>query len=276
MLQGDALGSTRTTWLPAQPDFCFLADPFGLWRGERLHILAEHYDYRDKRGTIRYFSYDRNFNLVDDGVALSAPYHLSYPFLVQDGADIFMLPEAHQSGVLSLYRARTFPGSWEKVCDVMAGPIVDASLIKHQGQWWMFYALEGPDKRAMRELHVASAANLTGPWTPHPQNPVAKGFETSRPGGTPFVHEGALYLPVQDCSSTYGAAVTLLQIEQLAHFAAKAARKLHPGELKTSFTDGLHTVSACGDVTLFDVKHTERSPKRALINLQRRWRRLTR
>jgi hypothetical protein len=276
VLSADALHSVPITWLPTQKDFCFLADPFALWHGARLHVLAEHYDYREKRGTIRYFSYDRDFNVVDDGEALAAPYHLSYPFLIQDGADIYMVPEAHQSGALSLYRARRFPNAWDKVCDLISGPIVDASIIKHQDQWIMFYALEGPDKRAMRELHLATAPHLTGPWTTSANNPVATGFETSRPGGTPFVQAGELYLPVQDCRDDYGAALSVLHIESLKPFAAKLARKLLPTDIHTAHTDGLHTLSACGDVTLFDAKHIERSGKRAWINLQRRIRRLIR
>ncbi len=281
VLSADTLHAVPVTWLPTQKDFCFLADPFGLWVGERLHVLAEHYDYREKRGTIRYFSYDRDFNLVDDGEALSAPHHLSYPFLIQDGADIYMLPEAHQSGALSLYRASSFPHAWEKVCDLISGPVVDAavvdaSVIKHQGLWWMFYALEGADKRAMRELHIATAPKLTGPWIAHTNNPIATGFDTSRPGGTPFIHENELYLPVQDCRDEYGAALNVLHVESLDPFAARSVRTLLPTDIHTVHTDGLHTLSACGDVTLFDVKHIERSGKRALINLQRRWQRLTR
>ncbi|MBL8643080.1 MAG: hypothetical protein JNK21_04035, partial [Rhodospirillaceae bacterium] len=140
-----ALRTASVTWLPPQPEYCFLADPFGLWHAGQLHVLAEHYDYRDKHGVIHYFTYDPDFRLIASGEALSTPHHLSYPFLIEDGADVYMLPEAHQSGALALYRATAFPSAWEKVCDLMTGPIVDASVVKHNSRWWMFYALEGPD-----------------------------------------------------------------------------------------------------------------------------------
>ncbi len=263
------------TWLPSQPPFCFLADPFGLWHNGALHVLAEYYDYRTKHGRIQYVSYNAEFKAIDQGEALAAPHHLSYPFLIQDGGDIYMLPEAHRSGALSLYRATAFPKAWEKVCDLISGPVVDASVIQVNGTWWMFYTLDGADQRAMRELYIASAPRLTGPWTPA-NAPALISLETARPGGTPFIHDDAVYLPTQDCRTEYGAAVNVLRLNAIEPFAATPVQKITPAFLNTPFTDGLHTLSACGDVTLFDVKHIDRSPRRAVINLQRRWRRLTR
>jgi len=281
--EGRSLLDVPITWLPEQRPFCFLADPFGVWRNDHLHVFVEAYDYRDKHGVIQRFTYDANFKLVDQGGALRAKHHLSYPFIIEDAGEIFMLPEAHHSGKLTLYRAARFPDDWQKVCDLLPLPAVDASVVKHGALWWMFYALHGPDHRAMRELHVASAPQLTGPWTPHPQNPVRTGFETSRPGGTPFMAQGCLYVPTQDCRTEYGAALTLLRIDELTPttWAATPTLNLPPSRVQTTFNDGLHTLSACGDVTLLDVKRIERSGLRALINLQRRfslkhqWRRLT-
>ena len=42
---------------------------------------------------------------------------------------------------------------------------------------------------------------------------------SSRPGGTPFRRDDALFLPVQDCSRTYGGAIRLLRIDALADHA---------------------------------------------------------
>ncbi|MSO97000.1 MAG: hypothetical protein EXR11_02110 [Rhodospirillaceae bacterium] len=276
VLGSGSLADFAITWLPAQPDFCFLADPFGLWRDGQLHVFVEAYDYRDKHGVIRRYSYDRDFKLTGEGVALRAAHHLSYPYLIEDAGQVFMLPEAHHSGKLTLYKARTFPDVWEKVCDVMDVPAIDATVVRHGGKWWMFYALPGPNQREMRELHAASAPALTGPWQPHPKNPIHVSLESARPGGTPFAEGGALYIPTQDCSATYGGAVNVLRVDELSDsaFRCTPVRKFSPASIMTSFTDGLHTLSACGEVTLIDVKHIERSPRRILINWQRRWRRL--
>lgn len=276
LLESVSPGEIAITWLPTQRDFCFLADPFGVWRGEHLHVFVEAYDYRDKHGVIRRYTYDRKLTLCEKSPALEAKHHLSYPFIIEDGGEVFMLPEAHRSGKLTLYRAREFPNAWERVCDILDLPAIDASVIRHGEMWWMFYALPGPDDRAMRELHMASAPHLTGPWTPHALNPVRSSLESSRMGGAPFFTDGKLYLPMQDCTQTYGGAVTLLRVDDLTpQWNASAVRTITPTAFSTAFTDGVHTLSACGEVTLLDVKRIERSPRRLAIDLQRRWRRMT-
>lgn len=100
--------------------------------------------------------------------------------------------------------------------------------------------------------------------------------DSSRPGGTPFLHEGELYLPTQDCRESYGRALSLLHITTLTpeHFACSVVRHITPDGLHPGFPDGLHTISACNDVTLLDVKRIDRSPQRLWINWQRRLHRL--
>jgi hypothetical protein len=66
-------------------------------------------------------------------------------------------------------------------------------------------------------------------------------------------------LPVQDCSRTYGGAITMLEIETLTEQAFSArprARFVAPGSA-APFRAGLHTMAAAGPVTLIDVKRTE-------------------
>ncbi len=269
------LDDAEVTWLAETGPFRFNADPFGLWHDGLFTVLVEYYDYRDKKGEIHFHSYDHDFQPVASGAALRRPYHLSYPALIRDGGEIYMLPEAHRSGKLTLYRAERFPDRWAPAAD-FDFPAIDASVIQHDGLWWMFYSLPGPDRRAMRELHVACAEALTGPWRQHAGNPVREGLDSTRPGGLPFVHDGALHLPVQDCTGTYGAALNVLRIDELMpdRFAASPVRRFTPG-LHPGYPDGLHTLSAAGDVTLVDVKRLDRSP-RLWVDLQRRLRRLIR
>jgi hypothetical protein len=110
-------------------------------------------------------------------------------------------------------------------------------------------------------MHLAWSETLTGPWTAHAANPVMSGFDVSRPGGTAFVHDAALHLPVQDCRATYGVAVNLLRIETLTPdaFLAAAVKRFEPAGLLAGFGDGFHTLSGHGDVTFIDVKSIRRS-----------------
>ena len=270
------LAASEVTWLPDQGEFAYLADPFGIERDGSVTVFAEHFDYRSRRGEIRYFKYDATDALVGEGVALAEPFHLSYPQLIEDGGELYMLPEGYKSGGLTLYRCVRFPDHWEPAHRILDVPAIDATVVRHGGMWWMFYALPGPDDRAMRELHVTLADTLTGPWATHPANPVRSGFEASRPGGTPFTVDGVLHLPVQDCAGTYGAAINLLRIETLTPetFAASILRRFDAGDLMEGYADGLHTLSGYGGVTCVDVKGIRRSAAEGWLRTQYKVRRL--
>jgi hypothetical protein len=264
-------------WLPPCPrTFQFFADPFGLERDGLLTLFVEAYDYRVRRGEIHYVQYDADDVLIGQGVALAEPFHLSYPSLIEDGGELYMLPEGYKSGGLTLYRCVRFPDRWEPVQRLLDIPAIDATVVRHGDRWWMFYALPGPDDQAMRQLNVAWADALTGPWTPHAGNPVRSGFKDSRPGGTAFVHEGDLYLPVQDCAEAYGRRTRLLRIDRLTpdSFEATEARVFEPHGLLPGYADGLHTVSGTDDVTFIDVKSLSHSRAEGLIRLQYKARRL--
>lgn len=275
-VHASAIAPGDVTWLPDQGPFAYVADPFGIVRNGITTVFAEHFDYRVRRGEIRYFQYDPTNALIAEGVALAEPYHLSYPSLIEDGGELYMLPEGYKSGGLILYRCVRFPDQWEPACRILDVPAIDATVVRHGGKWWMFYALPGPADRAMRELHVASADALTGPWTPHANNPVRSGFHASRPGGTAFAIDGVLHLPVQDCAETYGAAINLLRIDTLTPdaFEASVVRRFEAYDLLDGYADGFHTLSGRGDLTCIDVKGIRRSVSEGWVRTQFKVRRL--
>lgn len=268
--------SDEVRWLPDSGPFEYVADPFGIERDGVLTVFVEAFDYRVRRGEIHFYQYGADDALIGKGVALIEPVHLSYPSLIEDGGELYMLPEGYKAGGLTLYRCVRFPDQWEPVQQIMDVPAIDATVVKHGDKWWAFYALPGPTDRAMRELHVAFADSLMGPWTPHAGNPVRAGFEASRPGGTAFIHDGALHLPVQDCSTTYGAAINLLRIDVLTPetFEARPAKRFEPTGLLADHEDGLHTLSGTGDVSFVDVKRILSSSSEGWIKAQFKLRRL--
>ena len=259
----------EVVWLPPRRSFRYDADPFGIQLDGVLTVFVENYDYRVRRGEIHYCQYDGADRLLKQGVALTQAVHLSYPSLIEDAGELYMLPEAYKSGRLTLFRCKRFPDDWEPVQQLLPEGAIDATVVRYGGIWWMFHALPGPRNRSMRELHIAFAPTLMGPWSTHPANPVRSGFESSRPGGTAFEYDGALHLPVQDCVGTYGAALSLLRIDVLTPeaFSAAPTIRLEPGELLAGFGDGLHTLSGHGDITFIDVKSIRRSFLQPFISL---------
>lgn len=249
-------------WLPALPPGRFRADPFGLWREGLLHVFVERFDYQARGGWIEVLIYDEALQLRAMRPVLRQPWHLSYPVVFAAEGEIWMLPEAFQSGTLTLYRAAAFPNRWEPVRDLpLDGPAIDATPFFHDGRWWLFYAPSQAKAAKQSHLHLAWAERLTGPWTVHPGNPVHVDRGSARPGGTPFLADGRLLLPVQDCRGTYGAAIRFLDITRLdeSGFAATACDGLRPAPGMAPYLDGMHTLSSAGEVTLVDAKWMDAS-----------------
>ena len=249
-------------WLPAMGSFQFLADPFGLWRGDRLYVFVETYDYRVRIGAIEVLVYDSAFRLIDRQPVLNEPWHLSYPLVFEAQGETWMLPEAHRSNRLTLYRAVDFPTRWEPAHDIALDHVaVDATPLFHEGRWWLFYTSADREPDKMSALHIAFADQLTGPWTPHPMNPARVDIASARPGGLPILLDGRIVLPVQDCSNTYGGAIRPLTITTLTpdRFSAIAGEALVAPASAAPFVEGFHTLAAAGPVTLVDMKRTELS-----------------
>lgn len=269
------------TWLPDPGPWKYLADPFGVQRGDALHIFVEAFDYRTKHAVIEYHEMGLDRTWRGSSVAISQPFHLSYPFLVQDEGEIFLVPESHKANEIALYRARVFPNEWVRETVLLPGVAgADASLIRHEDYWWMFYTIVGPNARDQKELHIAHAKRLSGPWLTHPGNPVLIDQSGARPGGTPFIDkEGHIILPVQDCSGTYGGALRFLRFETLNPLVCRLGHLplwLTGDLVSHDYRSGFHTLSSCEGFTLLDVKRIDRSFRRIGINIERHWRKLSR
>jgi hypothetical protein len=268
-----AIPDGQVRWLAEEPAFRFLADPFGLWRDGRLHLFAEAYDYRTRHGVIDHLEFDAGLVLQARRTVLREPWHLSYPLVFEADGETWMAPEAHRSGALTLYRAARFPDVWEPALRLeLDTPAIDGTFFQHGGLWWIAYSPDGTQADKQGRLHLAFAERLAGPWQTHPGNPVRADRASSRPGGTAFLHQGRLTLPVQDCTATYGGAIRLLSIHELSpdRFEAEAGAAIFPPPGAAPYRAGLHTLSACGPVTLIDVKRKDRSPGGLAIAAGRR------
>lgn len=260
LLAPGGLRSADVIWLPECGSLRFIADPFGLWRDGRLHLFVEAYDYRDRQGFIEAIVLDEALAVVDRRTVLREPWHLSYPFVFEHEGETYMLPEAHRSGGLTLYRAVEFPWRWlpERRIDLGVVPI-DATPLFHEGRWWLFFTVAGSRADKVSALHLAYADTLEGPWTLHAGNPVRVDASSARPGGTPVVGPSGIVLPVQDCSRTYGGAIRPLRIDRLdpGGFEAVAGEAVVPPRTAGRFDRGLHTLASAGEVTLIDAKRHE-------------------
>ena len=103
-------------------------------------------------------------------------------------------------------------------------------------------------------LFVYYAESITGPYVPHAANPVKTDIRSSRPAGNFIETNGRIYRPAQDCSETYGGKIQINEIVKLSEteFEEKTVKTILSPDKK--FNKGFHTISSCGELTVFDTK----------------------
>lgn len=240
--------AAEVNWLPPYTGEGYHADPFGYDDGEKRVLLFECYDYKTRRAAI-----------VPDGIehvgpAIKEPYHLSYPFTIQYNGDIYCIPETFENRTVNLYKLDRETNRWEFQRYLLENTdAVDSTIVFHNGKWWLFCTLQ--EQGANQKLFVYYSDNFEGPYAPHLNNPVKTDVRSARPAGTPFVSNGKLYRPSQDCAPTYGARVVINEVVKLDErsFEEKEINSISPLS-HSKFNKGLHTISALGNVTLIDGK----------------------
>lgn len=212
------------------------ADPF-LWRrGESFAVFCEEWVIGEPHGHISVMQ------LAEDGSAVSSPtrvisesYHLSYPFLFEYEGELYMMPESGAGRSLDVYRCEEFPHRWTKHKTLMKDiRFADATLQQHGGRWWLFITIRRGFSALSRDLFIFSADNpLSERWTPHPRNPVVRGYQGARPAGALFELDGRLYRPSQDCLLRYGHGLRINEVTQFdsRYYRERLVTEVHDWEV---------------------------------------------
>lgn len=243
-------------WLPPQPPLYYVADPFPYRHSGRDWLLVEEYGHpKGVYGRIARVDPDAASPVLEPMIA--APTHLSYPFTFQCGDRVCCAPETSALGGCVIYHLDD-GGRWRPAHHILADRrLVDPTIFRHDGRWWLF--ANDASGGGSRALHAFFASDVAGAWTPHPCNPLTVDRAVSRPAGRPFVLEGQLYRPAQDCSRTYGGAIHVMAIEELTPdmFRERIALRLEP-DPAWPYPDGLHTLVVDGRRIYIDAKRTRR------------------
>jgi hypothetical protein len=230
----------------------FWADPFPVQRDGRNYIFFEELPGPRERGHISVIEVDRQGRASQPTVVLERDYHLSYPFLVEDGGELYMIPESYGNGTIEIYRCVEFPGKWRRERVLLDGLLaVDATVHHDDGRWWMFANVAADGAEVNDELHVFTSDKLLGDWKPLAKNPVKSDVRGSRPAGKLFTQGGRLYRPSQVCAPIYGAGIALQRVTRLdENYEEQEERRILPAPGERVL--GLHTINRCGDLSVTD------------------------
>ncbi len=233
------------------------ADPFVFSHDGRDYVFIEDLDEVTGRGRIAVMTIGDDGKPTAPETVLERDYHLSYPFLFEWQGDVYMLPETAATRSLQLFRATRFPYEWELHCEPMRGyPMVDATLHEQDGRWYMFVNVSERGGSLDDELFLFFAETPLGPWQPHPLNPVKSDVRSARPAGRLFRRDGKLIRPAQDCSTSYGSAINLCEVEVLSEtdYRERIVERLEPSWRPG--LEGCHTLSFSDRMEFIDGKRT--------------------
>ena len=231
----------------------FAADPFVVtWQG-RTVVFFEELDHRVGKGIIAAIEFNEQGPLGEIFTVLDEPWHLSYPFLIEDGGELWMIPESSAMKEVTLYRCARFPDRWERHATLLSGvEFSDATITRHDGRYYMFGVTRDGSAGYSDTLSIYHADRLTGPWLPHAQNPVLLDRANARPAGHFVLRDGKLWRPVQDCSRGYGAAVALAEIVELSPTRFEQVRRHHVSPSAHWPGRNLHTLNRLGRLEVID------------------------
>lgn len=241
------------------PGTHFYADPFPVrWQG-RTFVFVEDLDHRVGKGIISAVEFGTAGPTGEMIPVLEEPWHLSYPFLIEDQGQLWMIPESSLQGDVALYKCLRFPDKWERAATLLSGlELADATITRHNGLYYLFGARRDGTGGYSDTLAIYYADQLFGPWLPHASNPVLIDRASARPGGNFVTIDGRLWRPVQDCADGYGAALALAEVTELSPttFRQSVRHSLRPGGTAWPGRK-LHTLNRYGRLEVIDGSHVQ-------------------
>jgi hypothetical protein len=233
------------------------ADPFILKRDGKYYVFIEEVIRKINKGHISVFEIDESGNISSPKKIIEKNYHLSYPFLIEDDGELYLIPESSGNKKIELYKCIEFPYKWKQELILMDNVIaVDTTIFKQNNKYWLFTNIkENKGSSKNDNLYLFYADRLvTNNWTPHPQNPIISDMKRARSAGNIFKYNNRLYRPSQDCSKHYGYGIKISQILTLNEDIYEDAEvsSIYPGWEKKLIST--HTLNSTEKLTIIDAR----------------------
>ncbi|SDM47643.1 hypothetical protein SAMN05421813_11340 [Daejeonella rubra] len=235
----------------------FWADPFVISRNGKYYIFIEELIYKENKGYICLIEMDELGNYTEPVKVLEQNYHLSYPFLIEDNGELYMIPESKQNNTIELYKCTNFPLKWELEKVLMNNiKAVDSTILFKDNKYWLFCNItQSPGPSAQDELCLFYSDTLiSDTWKSHPLNPIVSDFKKSRPAGKLFSYKNKLYRPSQNGLKHYGYGMKINQVIELNEttYKEKEVDSIYP-----EWDDHIiatHTLNSADNLTIIDAR----------------------
>lgn len=230
------------------------ADCFYAKHQDRHYIFFEEVDDQHPVGFLSVLEVFKDGTYSQPQPVLKLDSHLSYPCIFQVDQDWYMIPETCVNKTIELWKAVSFPYTWEKHSNLMEDiAAADTTPFYHEGMWYLFTSTRRNCKKFGDRLDVFYTKDILNPdWQEHPKNPVCKGKVEHRMAGKPFYSQGKLIRPSQDSLKRYGGQI------KLNHITILSPTDYHEQCIKNiqadwnSMDDGCHTIDVHDDFIVMD------------------------
>lgn len=238
------------------PIYGWAADPFLVEFEKEIYLFAEIFLYKSERkGVIGYCKY-QNDGFSEWNIAMDKHWHLSYPFVFEQGGKLYMCPEAVQSEEISIYELISFPDKWVKVKTLLVnGKYADTTLFQYNNENYLFTYKHTENSLINGTLYIYKVeenGNLSC-------RAISSDISNARPGGKIIYSENNLIRVSQDSEEEYGAGLVFSKIDSVwPIYQEHVIRKVYPRDLKIKNVEkykGVHTYNQCRDMEVVDLKY---------------------
>jgi len=191
----------------------FVADPFIVKDSNKYYLFMEVKSKRKRDiGEIGVAVGDNLKNLKYQKIVLKENFHLSYPYVIKENGNFYMIPESGENRDLRVYKAYNFPYEWKLEKIIFEDKrLADPTLVYYNNKWWLFVT-----NMENNSLEIYYASSLIDNFTPHKKNPFyVNDNSKNRNGGRIFIDDGKIYRFTQNCENYYGEKVDMYEIIKL-------------------------------------------------------------
>lgn len=248
--------SNKIKWLNTKyNENSWFADPFILSvDGARIKVLVEEYFYSSNKGRISLLDIradSQGYKLQRVTPVLSLDTHLSFPYIVEDGDDIYICPENFQSGMVNLYKFDKETYKLGQPICVVNEPLVDVQIIKHNDMYYLCgVKCETGAMEETKRLKVYKSRNLCTTFDFFYELQNSKCEE--RGAGKVFCAGDMIIRPAQCCEGGYGTMLIFYRMD-ISDNAIKEVEigRLYPN-LRSKNGLSLHTFNIVNDLCVVD------------------------
>ena len=263
-------------WLPIKNFEENWADPFIVKADDGSYdVYYEKFYDHPGVGSIWRMKINKDLEVISHNEVLDRNFHLSYPYIFLENVKFYIIPETAEIGKLSCYEYNHAENKIIKTNHLIDQALHDATILKHNGKYWVFGMQRSKDDRSMYESWVYHAEIFDGQYIPHSQNPVKVSLKGTRPAGDFIRINGDIYRPVQDCEKEYGKSIIINKLKKICessieeeyHMTIEVKQKKQNKRIRK-----IHTINVVDDVIIVDGHRKVFSLSKLFVVFKRWWR----